>query len=271
MPLPLGGVGSYAYNANGELLSITKGTDLTTYEVDEFGRLKAATLADGSKINYLLDWDGRRVAKLVNDQPQYRRIYSSHLQLAAEVKNDGSVSEFVFATSVNSADYMKQGTSHYRLIHDHLGSPRLVVNSLDGTIMQRLDYNEWGNVIADSNPNFQPFAFAGGLYDGDTKLTKFGARDYAASVARWNSKDPILFAGGDTNLYRYVIGDPVNYFDPTGENPVSDAWERVKKAKKILDKITDDALEKFEKILDEILKDQEEENDENAKGVCPTR
>ena len=142
------------------------------------------------------------------------------MQLAAEVKNDGSVSEFVFATSVNSADYMKQGTSHYRLIHDHLGSLRLVVNSLDGTIMQRLDYNEWGNVIADSNPNFQPFAFAGGLYDADTKLTKFGARDYSASVGRWNSKDPILFAGGDTNLYRYVIGDPINYFDPKGEKLV---------------------------------------------------
>ena len=140
------------------------------------------------------------------------------MQLAAEVKNDGSVSEFVFATSVNSADYMKQGTSHYRLIHDHLGSPRLVVNSLDGTIMQRLDYNEWGNVIADSNPNFQPYGFAGGLYDSDTKLTKFGARDYSASVARWNSKDPILFAGGDTNLYRYVIGDPINLIDYDGKS-----------------------------------------------------
>ena len=154
---------------------------------------------------------------LVNGEQVYRRIYSSHLQLAAEVKADGTVSEFVFGTSVNSADYMKQGSSHYRMIHDHLGSPRLVVNSLDGTIMQRLDYNEWGNVIADTNPSFQPFGFAGGLYDADTKLVKFGARDYSASVARWNSKDPILFAGGDTNLYRYVISDPVNYFDPEGK------------------------------------------------------
>ena len=124
-------------------------------------------------------------------------------------------------SSVNSADYMKQGSSHYRMIHDHLGSPRLVVNSLDGTIMQRLDYNEWGNVIADTNPSFQPFGFAGGLYDADTKLVKFGARDYSASVARWSSKDPIGFNGGDTNLYRYVVSDPVNYFDPEGEAPYS--------------------------------------------------
>ena len=28
-----------------------------------------------------------------------------------------------------------------------------------------MDYDEFGNVIYDSNPGFQPFGFAGGLYD----------------------------------------------------------------------------------------------------------
>ena len=30
------------------------------------------------------------------------------------------------------------------------------------------------------------------------------------------SKDPILFDGGDTNLYGYVMNDPVNFVDPEG-------------------------------------------------------
>ncbi len=34
------------------------------------------------------------------------------------------------------------------------------------------------------NPSFQPFGFAGGLYDLDTKLTRFGARDYDAETSR---------------------------------------------------------------------------------------
>ena len=31
------------------------------------------------------------------------------------------------------------------------------------------------------------------------------------------AKDPIGFAGGDSNLYGYVLNDPVNLVDPSGE------------------------------------------------------
>ncbi|MDH5511190.1 MAG: RHS repeat-associated core domain-containing protein [Nitrospinota bacterium] len=81
---------------------------------------------------------------------------------------------------------------------------------------QRIDYDEFGNITQDTNPGFQPFAFAGGIYDQHTKLTRFGARDYDSHSGRWTSKDPILFKGGQYNLYDYVIGDPVNKVDING-------------------------------------------------------
>lgn len=56
----------------------------------------------------------------------------------------------------------------------------------------------------------------GGLYDPDTRLTRFAARDYDAETGRWTARDPILFNGQDSNLFRYSNGDPVNYNDPTG-------------------------------------------------------
>jgi hypothetical protein len=66
---------------------------------------------------------------------------------------------------------------------------RLVVNAADSNpataMVQRVDYDEFGNVTLDSNPGFQPFGFAGGLYDRDTKLVRFGARDYDAATGRW--------------------------------------------------------------------------------------
>ena len=45
---------------------------------------------------------------------------------------------------------------------------------------------------------------------------RFGARDYDAETGRWTAKDPILFDGGDSNLYGYVLQDPANGIDPSG-------------------------------------------------------
>jgi RHS repeat-associated protein len=104
----------------------------------------------------------------------------------------------------------------YRIVSDHLGSARLVVNTSDGSIAQRLNYDEFGNVLLDTNPGFQPFGFAGGLYDQHTGLIKFGWRDYDAQVGRWTVKDPIKFVGGDTSVYGYVFNNPVNLVDVGG-------------------------------------------------------
>lgn len=111
---------------------------------------------------------------------------------------------------------MIQGFDKYKIITDHLGSPVVVVNSLTGVVAQEVKYDEFGNILSDTNPGFTPFGFAGCLYDQDTKLCRFGARDYDSSIGRWLSKDPILFAGGDTNLYGYVMQDPINLIDIDG-------------------------------------------------------
>jgi RHS repeat-associated protein len=55
----------------------------------------------------------------------------------------------------------------------------------------------------------------------DTGLTRFGARDYDARFGRWTHKDPILFDGGQTNLYVYVYNAPVDFIDLTGREPIT--------------------------------------------------
>jgi RHS repeat-associated protein len=86
-----------------------------------------------------------------------------------------------------------------------------------GTIVKMLDYDSFGNILSDSNPGFTvPFGFAGGLRDRDTGLVRFGFRDYLPEIGKWTAKDPIDFAGGESNLYGYVANDPVNWVDPLG-------------------------------------------------------
>lgn len=160
---------------------------------------------------------GRRVARKVDGTTTNRFLYGQGILPIAELNADNSVkSQFVFASKAHVPDYTIKNGVNYRIVTDQTGSVRLVVNATDGTIAQRIDYDPFGKVASDTNPGFQPFGFAGGLYDPDTGLTRFGARDYDAEVGRWTAKDPILFGGGDTNIYFYSGGDPINAIDPLG-------------------------------------------------------
>jgi RHS repeat-associated protein len=92
-------------------------------------------------------------------------------------------------------------------------------------LVKEITYDTFGNILSDSKPDmYVSFGFAGGLYDGDTKLTHFGYREYDAYTGKWTAKDPILFQGSLSNLYGYVLNDPVNFIDPSGLfDPVADA------------------------------------------------
>jgi RHS repeat-associated protein len=168
----------------------------------------------------VVDGLGRRVGKKVNGALVKGWLYGSALRPIAELDASGAVvARFAYGERVNVPDMMIKGGGTYRILSDHLGSPRLVVDAATGTVAQRIDYDEFGRVVLDTSPGFQPFGFAGGLYDPETGRERFGARDYDAEVGRWTAKDPILFGGGNTNLYGYVLGDPVNLMDSSGEFP----------------------------------------------------
>ncbi len=215
------GNATYAYRPAGALATKTVGGETTTYDYDALGNLRAVALPDGRSIEYVVDGLNRRVGKKVNGTLVEGLLYDGQLKPVARLDGTGQVyARFVYGTRVNVPEYMIIGGVNYRIITDHLGSPRLVVNASTGAVAQRIDYDEWGVMLADTNPGFQPFGFAGGLYDRDTGLVRFGARDYAPQTGRWTNKDPIRFGGG-WNLYAYAENDPVNLTDPAGLLP---AW-----------------------------------------------
>jgi RHS repeat-associated protein len=207
---------SYTYTANGELASQKVGTQTTTYTYDALGNLIAAALPNGTQIGYITDPENHRVGKTVGGSLQSGFLYDGDTIVAQLNGSNAVVSQFIYDSASSTPVYMVQAGVTYRIFSDQLGSPRLVVNTSTGAVAQEIDYDEFGNIVKDTSPGFQPFAFAGGLYDQDTKFVRFGARDYAPAIGRWTAKDPILFDGGDTDLYGYVFNDPVNLSDPTG-------------------------------------------------------
>jgi RHS repeat-associated protein len=146
-------------------------------------------------------------------------LYRDELQPAAWLNGDGSVrARFVYGGKANVPEYMVTSAgATYRLVTDQVGSMRLVVDMASGALIERLDWDEFGNVLSDSAPRTQPFGFAGGLRDSDTGLTRFGGRDYDPGTGRWTTKD-LAGLEGDLNVYEYAANDPISHIDPSGDD-----------------------------------------------------
>ncbi len=208
---------TYAYTAGGELETKTCGSEITTYQYDTFGNLTHVVMPDGITIDYVIDARNRRVGKKVNGTLVEAFLYGDQLNPIAELDGSGNViARFVYGTKPNVPDYMVKGGVTYRYITDQLGSVRLVVDAATGAIAQRIDYDEYGVTIGDTNPGFQPFGFAGGITDTHTGFVRFGARDYDPQAGRWTSKDLPMFLSVFPNRYEYVLSSPVAANDPAG-------------------------------------------------------
>ena len=152
----------YIYSRNGELQKKIVETDTTSYTYDYFGNLLSVRLPNGDLIEYIIDGQNRRIGKKINGSIVKRWIYAGGLSPVAELDSAGNLTaEFVGSLMIKNGNM-------YQLVTDHLGSVRLVVDVNSGAVVQQIDYDEFGNVISDSNPDFQPFGYAGGLYDGQS-------------------------------------------------------------------------------------------------------
>jgi RHS repeat-associated protein len=242
---------SFSYDANGNRnmtgYSTGMGNELTSdgtynYTYDNEGNQVTTTaIASGNETIYTHDFRNRLVemdqvlsgVRSVVAQYTYdaldRRIRVSEGGAATWTAFDGSnplldfngsgtqTARYLFEPAVDeilARETASSGTTWY--LTDRLGTVRdLVGNS--GAVIDHVDYAAFGNVLDESNPSAgDRFKFAGLEYDRTSGLNLAVNRAEDPVTGRWLTLDPIRFAGGDTNLNRYVENDPGSATDPSG-------------------------------------------------------
>ena len=216
------GTATYSYDLDGFLTTKSDGTDVTVYSYSSRGELLSANLPAGRVIEYVNDPLGRRIAKKVDGVIAEKYLWQGLTRLMAVYDgSDNLLMRFEYADGRMPVAMTAAGVTYY-LAYDQIGSLRIIADGT-GNVIKRIDYDSFGNIIDDTNPSFSvPFGFAGGLHDRDTGLVRFGYRDYDPEVGRWTAKDPIGFAGGDTDLYGYCLNDTINCTDSSGMISISD-------------------------------------------------
>ena len=207
--------GNVAYQFDDDGFMTQRGA--TAFEYSSRGELTKVMLPDGKVISYAYDGVGRRVARS-SYAGTYEYLYGNPekpFQVTA-IREPSGVLTVYYYDDFGLLFAMQRDEDWFYVATDQLGTPIVVVDT--GETVKVVKYDSFGNQVADSNSGFVlPIGFAAGLVDWETKLVRFGFRDYDPASGRWCAKDPIGFAAGDSNLYRYVNLNPVGFVDRSGE------------------------------------------------------
>jgi len=241
------GTWSYSYDAEGNLVGKTHLVtgDSWTYSYDHRNQMTLAEKRDasgavvllavykydvfGNRIEKAVDWDGDgpnavAVTRYVLDGWNNRKptpIGNEHFDVYAELDGTNQlIARYLHGDAFDQtfARVLVDGSTpevHW-LLTDHLNSVRLVLDE-SGAVLDQIAYDAFGNIVAQLNPLLaNPILFASREFDAESGLYYNRARYLDPTTGRWTTQDPLGFAAGDANLYRYVGNMATMATDPSG-------------------------------------------------------
>ena len=216
----------FHWDAADRLIEVDRGGDRTLFEYDGFGRRTRVTHKEDGQVTsdrrYV--WCGLEIclAQDLRDNHRTVRVYYSGLGEEEKGSGGGQNDEFFTYTT------------------DALGNVRELVDRF-GDVRASYEYEPYGRRTKTGGDKDADFGFAGLFHHEPSGLDLAVFRAYDSNLGRWLNRDPLGEVGrpslrgsfGDmtslarvanrdtthfqgTNLYGYVLNDPVNAMDPLG-------------------------------------------------------
>ncbi|MBD3176917.1 MAG: hypothetical protein GF320_17200, partial [Armatimonadia bacterium] len=230
---PAGGTATdMAYDAAGNLISETEGSDVTEYTWNADGLMERADLPSGLTNYFAYDGAHRRwPARPVFRPPATPAIQSTRLRLrwahtrlwldpggarrcthVPDYTHDQGVTIMPGVGTILSVH--EDSASHF--FHtDAQGTTRTVTDPSEAT-EGAFDLDAFGVLRSQSGTFSTPYLYTGKERDPNPNLDYFVARQYAAPLGVFVSKDPL---GPSEGWYLYVGASPMMKWDPEGAAP----------------------------------------------------
>ena len=206
------GANTYSYDCSGNMTQRVIGGSTYNLAYDAENRL--STVSGAASATYVYDGDGVRVKSTVG---------------GASTVTIGSYFEWTGSSSTMKRYYeaggsrigMRQGSTLYWLVSDHLGSTSVTANA-SGGLYGRLLYKAWGEQRWSSGTTPTTYRYTGQRSESSLGLYFYGARWYDPYIAQFTQPDTLIpnpYNPLDWNRYAYARSNPLKYTDPTGNFP----------------------------------------------------
>ncbi len=230
--------GNYlAFDNNGNTRTDENGRQ---YVYDAWDRLVEMKTSGGVRIaRFSFDALGRRVTETDNG-PAKDFYYSAQWQLLEERHSGAAKAQYVWSPVYVDALVLRDRNNdtnpdleERRYVQQDANFNVTALTNPSGGVSERYVYDPYGTpTVLQANWTNYPVGQESGAYDWlylhqggryfrfdvSAGTYHFRRRELSATLGRWMQVDPKGFDAGDTNLYRYVGGKPINATDPTGED-----------------------------------------------------
>ncbi|MCF8373973.1 MAG: LysM peptidoglycan-binding domain-containing protein [Bacteroidales bacterium] len=241
----------YYETTNNRLLNHDNQTDV--YDYDEHGNcvemphlpeliwdykdeLKEVDLGGGGTAYYVYDSSGERVRKVVDKGSVveerlyiggfevYRKTVSGTLNYERETlkisEGRNTIAQLETKTIENGNTISTPTTNQRFQYSNHLGSACLELDS-SANIISYEEYHPFGTTSyrsgsSETEVSLKRYKYVGKERDEETGLYYYGARYYAAWIARFVSVDPLQFEYPQLTPYNYAGNKPITFIDIDG-------------------------------------------------------